>query len=166
MSDDIRSFITDFDNIFRIFINDTKYESSKVKDYLENVGTNIIIADNYYYAHILHSHIKRWNKLSENKFSLKNNTFFILLRIYLNMKRKRRNDDLIKVIKEYFISKDNQILMLLLKDFVSRKMFGSIDKLANIINLYDCVSPASINEFTLMYKSGAKSNKYYKFLNI
>ena len=133
-----------------------RYEEIEVyiKSHIEKIGYDMMSKDDNYRVGHLDTNIKRWNRLTETDIYPPTNTFYCLLLIYMNLsKTKADKKEEIAVMKDcigrYSVDPTNyNALIELMNHSIRNKMYGNIDKLLRILNIYDFSKPGNQKKLT------------------
>jgi hypothetical protein len=113
---------------------------SKIRDYIFLYAIDVIKSKNKYYFHILHTNIKRWNKISEKyKFDDCNNETHKIIFVLIDIYNKVINDNvlLFEDIEIYILNRN-------FNDFIKYAIENNkpsiLNELSKIINVKDIIN--------------------------
>lgn len=142
-----------------------------IKSHIERIGYNMISNDDTYRAGHLENNIKRWSKLTGTDIYPMTDRFYCLLLVYMNLSKNKATTkkDQVSTMKDcigrYSLDpSDDTILIELMNQSITNKMYGNIDKLKNIVDMHKFIKSEHRDKLGKSFIKNTRSNKLYKYL--
>ena len=177
--DSIKNYLNEYDleemnnlsDVLNSLQREERYEEIEefIKQHIENIGYNMIARDDRYHINHIDTNIKRWKKLSGSDIYPTNNTFICILYMYIHIKdatddKKDDMNRIIELIKEFALDRSNRdVLNSIMNILIRNKMFGSIDKMRNIIDITMFLRKEYVDKVGVNRINVTKSNKLAKY---
>lgn len=140
-----------------------------IQNYIEKIGYKFLAKNDYYKAHLLDTTLKRCAKSSYYEIIVNKGIFNCLFKIYLSFNKNNNQEkepkiQIINLIKEYSLTKNENLIKQIVLIAIEKDMYGTLDKLKFIVDLKTFVKSEDIEKFEKNFDIKTRALKYSKLL--